>query len=229
MKKWIPVLGLSLISLLGCNDNEHSKKVSEFPNASIGKDQCTDPNFEINIDPLIASTFGVKKILIQNCLGYSNCFRSYYKLNECGRVIEEMPPMISSYSKFQYDEDCKLIGLTRVGWHQDDYTYFGADSVLLEISSLERDFTDTIDYQIKYRLVCENERCTFNKDGKLSVDSLGPLMYPCGIDLPGPHIARYHYYSNQLVKYIEIFDSVNQIDVELEYFYYGDSIDPLVF
>jgi len=230
MKDNLKYIFLITLVSVGCSSSELPVSLdSEYPLVSTTSDQCIDPNFDISIDPSIAARCNVNSIVVQNCLGYSSCFRSYYQLNQCGKVTESVSPMGTNFTKYQYGQDCELIGMTRVNWHQDNYTYFEGDSVYVEISGLEGALIDTNQYQMKFKLVCENKRGNYNDDGQLITDTLGPLMYPCGTDLPGSHIAHYHYYKNGLVKYVEIFDSIDQIEVELEYFYYENDSIPLDF
>ena len=203
------------------SSNDHLKIIGD---ATIGSDLAQ------TIRPEHIIKNGIIKVSVRNCIEQSSCYEDHFWFNECGKVIEHYPPMISSWRKYEYDDNCRLTRFTQVGWLQHDYTYLTNDSVREDIIIIDEEHPDTTTHITKFKMILSQDGdAEFNEDGYITIDSLGGLMYPCGIDLPGPHVAYYHYYENGLVKYIEIFDSINQPEVELEYAYYGKDTTRLIF
>ncbi|PCJ65288.1 MAG: hypothetical protein COA58_10545 [Bacteroidetes bacterium] len=172
---------------------------------------------------------GVKALTIKNCLENTSCYTDYYEFNSCGKISLEQPSMIGSYRRFEYDSKCRLIkslGLNYTTdktkdsvWSKSELEYPKHDSTIVITTHFDdrklvyQDTTKINERSEPFQNVIRNDK------GQILQHSYGNLYYPCGTQILGKHTCLYLYNQNGLISHVEIYNSSNEIVVDLKYEY----------
>lgn len=178
-------------------------------------------------DPYVIKSNRIKTLTIKNCLVNSSCFNDYYEFNECGQISLEMPAMIGSYGKYEYDENCRMTinwGLVHTNksdsvWRKSVYHYLSNDSILIVTYIYEAAQKVTIDSSLISKAKAEPANTIKNKKGQVTQQSFGELDYPCGIHFDGNHICKYFYKKNGLINKDMVYNNKNELIINLDYEY----------
>lgn len=221
----IAIIVILALSACSSGSEEVKKKPSDEMEITIEPDRQLPVNHTRN-RPDLLDKHGVRQIVIENCLAHSSCYRNVYICNEEGYIVKHYPPMINSWYKWTYDDAGKPTNsftMTSLEngdsiWLEKHYSYFDSDSVLQKTYSHESAGEPQLVGISKYRYL--NSSLKNRTDTQTDSVSMGSLAYPCGIDLPGEHLAIYHYFTSGLIHYAQIFNNKKELEVELEYNYY---------
>jgi hypothetical protein len=174
------------------------------------------------VDPELIKQFGIKELVIENCLDNSQCYRNKYVFNDCGEIETFIPAMVSTYWQYAYDQNCKLISRTGGGFVRYDYTYLEDDTVQEDVFDITSEGKQLFTNRRKFKEVQPaNEYELRSAGSEIHPDTIGKLFFPCGIEYHGPHKLIYNFYANGLIKSIQYFDPSNIVVVEEAYYYKG--------
>lgn len=174
------------------------------------------------LDPELIKRFGIRELVIENCLENSQCYRYTYVFNDCGEIETFIPAMVSTYWQYAYDQNCKLISKTGGGFVRYDYTYLEDDSVQQDVFDISSEGKQLFTNRNKFKEIPPaNEHALRSAGNEIHPDAIGKLFFPCGIEYQGPHKLMYNFYANGLIKSIQYFDPSNTLVVEQAYHYRG--------
>ena len=182
----------------------------------------------VSNDASVIKRNGIKSLTITNCIGNEGCFSEYYEFNACGEISLEIPPMVNSFAKMEYDKNCRLSVIwvmnhspkTDSIWRKAVYNYSDKDSILVANYYYENNkLTEKTDSYKISKVKAEPKDAVKDKQGRIIQHSQGDLNYPCGIHYKGSHTFKYTYNKNGLIAKAMVYNSKNELVVNLEYEY----------
>jgi hypothetical protein len=172
------------------------------------------------VDPEIVRNLDIKFLEIENCLENSQCYKEKIEFNEFGQIKNYYPAMVSTWWHYEYDNQGRLASAKGFGHMYKKYTYLDNDTVMSQYFDISNDTLETLAYEAKFKLIEEiSDRGLYNSSGRLLIDTIGRLSFPCGNDYLGQHIVKYNYFDNGLLESKQYLDPTNTIVVDERYYY----------
>lgn len=238
-KQWLLSMLVSKIKIISiflfivfCNSS--CNEVQNYLNPNLATDTLRiekdyNPEFII-ADPKKIIEYKIKYLSIDNCSQPNSCYHDRYEFNECGKIKNHIPPMVSSSWHFEYDNQCRMISEYSKGFTKTEITYFKQDSIIISHYSDDNNIKDPYPYRYKCKLSPPHSKSIYPKDGEFKrIDRFGDMARPCGEFFEGPHIKITNYYDYGLISTVQYYNEEGNLIFEEDYQYLDSLNNPIKF